>query len=454
MKNREEHKKVLTEIAYYVFTYGMKNSGIDFSEIKHSNEIKKEDLNKFTQKAHEGFKIAQKLIIEEIIYYQSEWQIIKAKIKQFRRERNKKFEQEYSLTQKIIEQRIFTLSHIADSIAWQIIEEQLHVGRTLHIGERGIKSLENNNLQHAISAADKINEDPNAFALISDITSFVQIGDLLVRKGELVGVMELKEGKVNRQIEDFFKELKENNQTIDDLDLEKQFDKKTAKQIERFHRQQVRMERAQEIIHTDQGTDPVSGEAIYIITPAIETDYYYDVLLNMQKSLNERNWEYELIEGCLHIGMYKNEATIMAPFIIEKIVKNYTKNYHIIDWMSIVNNFSEPIFFKPFPLNLIFDILVGEVKVIMAIDFDALIELFNVKGLDARWLSNKETSKHKQNKIRDGIIEVNGRGIMIKLNENINFTLYTGTISKIYFDNIYPSSIATSLLMANIRGEK
>ena len=454
MKTREKHKEKLKEIADFAFTYGMKNVNIDFSKINHPNQFSENESKLFIEKVHEGFKFAQDLIIKEVLYYQRELLELKQKIKEARREKKKKQEKEFNQIQKVVEHRIFTITHIADTIAWQMIGGQIHIARRMHIGERTIKSLDNNNLEHTISVSNQINKDLSTFALISDITSFVQIGDLLIKKGELVGMMELKEGKVNKQIEDFFSELKNEKKTIEDINLESKFDKKTVRQIKRVARQKERLERAEEVMNTDEGIDPASGNPIHIATPGMKTKYYHDILSKMAESLSEKDWAYELIEDCLHIGMYKNEAITMAPFIIEQLVKKDTENYRIIDWMSIVNNLSHPIFLKPLHANFIIDILVGEVKVIMAINFDRLVELFNTIGLETRWLSNKETMKQKQRKIIDGIVEINGKGIMAKLKDNTEVMLYYGTISKMFYDNIYPSSIATSLLTMNRRNQE
>ena len=445
MKSLDEHRKKLKEIADYAFSYGVQNSGIDFSKIENLEQINLDISKFFVQKVHEGFKIAQKLLIDEINIYQDEWSSLKEKIKQSRRDSDKKKENELLQIERVIEYRISTFSHIADGIAWQMIGGQIHIGRRLHIGERGLKSLNNNNLSHAISVADKINEDNDSFALISDLTGFVQIGDLLIKKDNYLGIMELKEGKVNEQIADFLEKIELEGKSINEIDLEQEHDKKTVKQIKRVHRQKERMERAIEVINSDEGIDPISGSHMKVSTPKVNTEYYHDVLEDMQETLNGRNWDYNIVDGCLHIGMYKNESRIMADGVIEAIVAKETDNFLIIDWMSITENLSEPIFLKPFPTDFIIDILTGEIKVIMALNFDKMIEFFNQLGLETKWLTEKETMKHKQNKIREGFLEVNKRGISIKVDGN-DVIIYGGIISKIFYDTIRPSSIAVSFL--------
>src|SRR5690606_13651242 len=113
-----------------------------------------------------------------------------------------------------------------DGIAWQLIGGEIHIARRFHIEEDSSKFLDTSNIEHAKKVADEINKSPLDFALISDLTSYVQIGDILLKHENIVGIMELKEGKVNDQIKDFIEDLEQNNQPITDIILNEKFDKK------------------------------------------------------------------------------------------------------------------------------------------------------------------------------------------------------------------------------------
>jgi hypothetical protein len=104
-----------------------------------------------------------------------------------------------SSVEKVIIRTLHNLSNIADGIAIQMMSQQVHIARRLHIGEKSTKLFENANIEHTIKEADKINEDPGNFAQISDLTSFVQIGDLLIaHKTPGLCISEIKEGKTNQ----------------------------------------------------------------------------------------------------------------------------------------------------------------------------------------------------------------------------------------------------------------
>lgn len=61
------------------------------------------------------------------------------------------------------------------------------------------------------------------------------------------------------------------------------------------------------------------------------------------------------------------------------------------------------------------DILTGKVKVILRLDLDKLIEVFNASGLHTQWATAKETAKAKQIKNAYSIVELNKRGIIFKI---------------------------------------
>jgi len=202
MEDIEDYRSKLRNIADYSFSYGLKKyktAHPDFLEIG------------FTQDFHiacsEGFKIAQKLLINEIMTYQDLLSKKTIELKEVRRQRNLTLEKDIKKGIKAIEQRVHNYYHIADGIAWQLLGCQIHVARRLNIGQKANKILDSSNIASSIKIADKINEAQNSFALISDLTSFVQIGDLLVRSDNKISIIELKEGKINKEIKDYLNDL-------------------------------------------------------------------------------------------------------------------------------------------------------------------------------------------------------------------------------------------------------
>jgi hypothetical protein len=448
MKSIEEHKEKLKVICDYAFSYGINSIKSKVEMYSSPKSWNKKTREKFIEKCNDGFKISQNLIIEEILNYQKILRVSNLELKEARRNREKETEKELKSKISIIEHRLNVFSHIADGIAWQLIQGQIHISKRLYINE-GSKFLDSSNLEHAIKISSEINENPKQFALISDLTNFIQIGDLLVKFEDKIGIMELKEGKINEKIADFIDKLKDDKITVEELskDIEK-FDKNTINQLSRVIRQQERAFRAIKILNTDNGSDPKSGKKMAISSPKTITKLYSNVFDTLISRLENSTWAFEVIDkSSLYIGVYKDKGRLLAPFVIEDTIKQVSENYVIIDFMSIVSNVSEPLFAKPLSPECLIDILVGDLKIIIGFDIDAFIKILNETGFEAELLSEKETMKLKQKETDIKIMFIiNKRAIQIKnLKNNKSMIVGGGIISKILYDSIYPTNIALTL---------
>ncbi|MGI4866128.1 MAG: hypothetical protein ACRYFZ_19545 [Janthinobacterium lividum] len=450
METQEEYRARLKEIASYAFMYGVDAMIEAGQELNFATWSKETNLT-FIIKCQDGFKLAQKRLIAGFLYYHQQRQDNDAQLKIYQTQHLKQELKDAKYQQAVITQRLHTLSHIADSIAWQILRGQIHLVRRLVIHGDTTKVLTSSNLRHATEVADKINENPLDFALITDITGYIGIGDLLIKHLTSVGIMELKEGRINDQIAEFFAQLERDNKKVEETDLSAHFDPTTVKQARRMLRQQKRMTQAVQVMNTDTGIDPATQKPIIVSTPTSITEYYYDELIELQEQLKTQVWAYTLIEGCLHIGMYRDEGLARGPQILKLLVEEKTKNFILIDWLAITREVSEPLFAKPLDPDLIIDILTGRVKVIMGLDLDGLIEAFNITGLPTRWMSTKETAK--QASIHDSKTLVRSHNQAITW-DNPNDekegkgVMGQGVISKILYDNIKPTSMALSFLTA------
>jgi hypothetical protein len=449
MKTTLEHRTKLKEILDYAFNYAlgaMEWEGEPQAPVDWSAET---GLH-FYSKSNEGFKKAQKLLIEERTEYQQQLRDATSQLKKARGLRIKLDIERLSRKISIIETRLSVLAHVADGIAWILLGGQIHRARRLHMQETEQKFLDSSNIAHAIKTADIINENPLDFALLSDIGGIVQIGDLLVRRPTSVEIIELKEGGVNDTITKLFDTTEQAGQSIADLDLS-MFDAKTVKQAQRMIRQREKKANADELITNDIGIDPVTKRPMVVSTPLIETEQYHEELADLRAQLKTKTWAYTCIESCLHIGMYRDESIqTLAPTVIESLLKGSTSNYRLLDWLDIINQVTEPIFAKHFDQDFVLDFLTGQVKVIMGLNFDALIDTFNVFGLQAEWMTTKETTKLKSqgNNTARQMVTINNRSIrLVSPNkDDITNVLGGGVMSKILFDNIYPSNIALTML--------
>lgn len=213
--------------------------------------------------------------------------------------------------------------HIGDGIAWHLLKGDLHIMRRYYLQDKTVKYLDSSNLRHAIESAEVINKDPMSFALLTDITNSIQIGDLLISEQGQIRIEELKEGKINERLNVFIDEIEKNdNLTEDEAIKNEKFDKNTEKQIKRMIRQRKRIKQTKEVIEKDKGIDNVSGQKIILKEPQIKDEKYYSELIESYKNLNDKSWSYMTVDNCLHIGMYRDESIIMASFSIKHLIES------------------------------------------------------------------------------------------------------------------------------------
>src|SRR5699024_12206499 len=120
---------------------GDDNHRIDVSEIDKLNERCKEKKEDFIHSCHEGYKLGQNKLVDEILSYQDLQISKKPKLKEARRQRDEELEEIITNELKIIEQRLKTFSHIADGIAWQLIGGEIHIAKRFYLQEKGQKRL-------------------------------------------------------------------------------------------------------------------------------------------------------------------------------------------------------------------------------------------------------------------------------------------------------------------------
>src|SRR5690606_13146336 len=122
-----------------------------------------------------------------------------------------------------------------------------------------------------------------------------------------LGIVELKEGEMNAKIQQFFKEFSEDAEAAK-IKYRDEFDEHALNQMDRMLKQELRALNATHVINNDKGIDPRTGGNITVNTPTQHIENYYDVLYRMEKDLGEKNWEYDVVDECLHIGFYQGEV--------------------------------------------------------------------------------------------------------------------------------------------------
>lgn len=446
----KQFEKIVREIFHFIAEYGIQNKPLDF---RNPHKISEEDKYEFLIQVHKGFRVGQDLIIKEIIpLFQEKGKLKKDEI-QAKRNKEKEILSKISSDIKIIEFKIKLLRHFADFIAWQIFRNDYYKARRFYSGSKSRPDLLTSNLQSVINAVDHFHKDNDInFALISDLTSFIDIGDILLVDNKTITVVECKEGEVQKKVFEFLDEIIKDDFDIKKIDLSEK-NLKFLKQAERTLRQIQKGTKLTTFLKKEKGTDPFSNMEIKVLETTSPREYYFKNLINLIEESKTKNYASEEIEQIIYIGVYRGEHDRHFLFhIFNELIKQVYDRYIVLDYLSIVGlPLKEPLFFKPFGLETIFDIMFGRVQIFLAINLDKLITLFNEKGLKARWLSRKETHEILDSDKKYKPFIYQNRAIEIFVDKQA-ITLGDSFIIYLLLDNITPSSFVDRY--NNIKVEK
>ena len=433
----KEFEDLLKKIFFHIARYGAVTYA---SEKKNPEEF---DSQRFFELCNEGFKIAQMDILSEIKILQSSQRILNKEIKEERRKRNKEKVDKLISSITIEKYKEEILRNLAFTIVWQIFDGKREIIARFYTGERGSKEFEGKGFDAILQVASEINKFPNRFALISDLTNNIQVGDLLVIYQDKYEIIEVKTGKKNEEANRVLNFYKVNNIEPSKERLEKSFDQKFVQQVLRIQKQIDKTAKVKKIVETDQGEDPKHRDTrVKLVESPVVDQTYHNEIIELFEKLNEKDWAYTSITGIINVGVYKNDWRIFG----REILKEINSKYPVYDLTSSLGiNISEPIFAKPFKDDIIIDLALGKIKLYIGIDFDKFIEFCNDFELPVRWSTTKEFGKFVGNSKFNTkeIFSYNNKGLIIEDQETKGNPMFVGygMLFKMIFDHIRPETL-------------
>ena len=399
------------------------------------------------------FKLAQNYILDNLIFIENEKNIKKTYIIDLKKKPELKgqlalFENEL----KVLDVRERVFRKLADSIVWKLIGFEHYIARNFYIGEKEQPTLLSTGITEVVKKAHNININDEEFALICDITSFVQIGDLLHfnLRDKLFTFHEIKTGKINDYALELLKKYDFSDESIfDSLNI----DSKLKKQIKRIQSQKKRAENRFEIIKNEGGYDHEKGFNRNVIDNVI-FESFNSLFSDYPSLFGEEDFSYRIInygfvDTILHVGIYKGSYLKKGEYVLFDYVSEKTKNNFLFKFTdSLSVPIAIPIFLLDIPESLIFDLITGRVTIYFALDLDEFIKLINEIGGHARWLSTKETHPVKETLSKKITMPFfNNKAIAIKNDKNSKeFILGDGALTRIVCDLIDPLSVAQALV--------
>jgi len=345
-----------------------------WEEIKHPDNLKKNaELNqKFLAACHEGMWEAQKTIIILI-------------------QANKGLTPSHQVL----------FRGIADSIAWQLIGQQLCYARRL-FKEHLQPDPRHSNLKSVVIAAENsINDNPGSMALISDLTSFIQVGDLLTMTSTgRLGIVEVKEGEKNRAIGEFMEFFLKHGCERSLYYFVQQEGKNSVNQLGRMLRQTGRMAHVTEVMSKGVSVDPDSKYKIKIPEDYVFMGSWNDELNRVLAESETKGWAISVIDECLFLGCYSEESMKRVGHVVFNGWFDSCGGTPKCPRSLLIDGMRHPLAMPIFSLNIPseskFDILFGRKQVCIGINVESLLDQCRKVGLQVRFATNKEATRLDQ----------------------------------------------------------
>ncbi|WP_144559737.1 hypothetical protein [Bacillus thuringiensis] len=444
----------LKSIIHYIVEYGIKNVSFKVDSI----DVLK-DVNKgmgFISKVHLGFMKAQKLILQNLLLLGKKRSRVQEQIKELKKQKSEKeIIQKREQDLEIIKYKERVLRKTADAIAWQLLNNDRTVIRRLY---KHIPPVEvfNSNVKHDMEAVENIFQDDNTiFPLINDLTSFIQIGDLLVREynNPRLRLIELKEGKVNEEIGRLIGEYTEfpcDRRLYFQLSEK---DTKFHKQFKRYIKQEKRALEATDIINSGMGKDEVTGLDIKIIDDVFYTKHFDDDISTMLEDVDKRNYSLKIIDECLIVGVYNaSEIPIYEGFDVWK--DSMGIDFPTINFVQFINApVAFPLFLHPFSINDKVKLINGEKVICMSLDINKWFKLLEQKDMKVNILSKKQTVRLNTVPSHSKSFEYNDQAVEIECGE-MKQILHDGIFERMFNQFLKPSSAVDFLKHTFLEGKK
>ncbi|WP_434144815.1 hypothetical protein [Photobacterium leiognathi] len=344
-------------------------------KIEDGQKPSKDIIDEFIDLTHQGMRIAQKKMIKKLLLPIENDDISHA--------------------------RLFAYRGIADAIGWQLFNNELGYVKQFFMAQQP-PTLREANIESVLSVVQQCHEqDSDSIALISDLTTFIQVGDIYhVKKDGSTTIYEVKEGKTNKQILDILKGMPT---LIADSDVPNQFADKPVnfqKQVQRIIRQKQRMKSLQETLLNDEGVDTSTGLSVKILDLPAEIGTWYSSIVDLSKQCELKGYAIDVIQDCLYIGCYETgRYKVPGQLAFEGWFTGIGATPDC-PRTSLVNCMMDPlglpIYNLPIPDELKFDLLFGRKHISLGIHMQKLIEICIDIGISIRLADKKETARIKQ----------------------------------------------------------
>jgi hypothetical protein len=456
----------LFAIAHTSGIWELEKKGFRLEDIAHSPSANRV----FLRGCHYGYDLAQRRIGALVIEIELAINERTQELKTLRRARE---ERAGAILEQIhvLKSRQIVLRRLVDSILYGIIRGENWLLR------RFTMDLQIHNIDPAVIekttrvAVDRNRENRLKFSLISDLTTVVQIGDLIEidltgKKDRRWSIIELKEGRVNELLTGMLAE-KHGVPAEEDFALMKKIVGESGlKQAKRMLKQQKRMRELTRIVETDRGVDPMHDVEIYMTPDPVHLEDYHEEIEKVFETTKKKGVGAAEVDGCLRLfgiarepqgrsqGIARHHFFHMAnpgrPCAFTGARSAAERNEEIGALKSVpyfidlaaynmTIPIAEPIFIWS-NRDMVIDLVMGRIRLFVQFDVEAFFRLAAKENIKMRWIVGKEAED-----IRDISMRFPGSsdawGIHAELPDGDTQTLLAGFISRAFTNFARPRQL-------------
>lgn len=337
---------------------------------------------------------------------------------------------------------------ITDSMAWQFMGSQLCHARRFFKGQPPVNLKESNFDSVVFCSQDMARTNPGSMSIISDLTTFIHVGDLLTMdsRGKLT-IAEVKEGRKNHQIMEFMNFFIENQCPHAFEYFAREHGKSGVKQLERMTRQLGRMGHVTEVMNSGKSRDPDTSQTIHIPDEFVYIGTWEDELNKVLEGADTNGWALATVDDCLFIGAYSHDSFGGGGHVIFNLWFDEfdggigSPRFRLNDCMT--SPLALPIFNLSISDEHKFDLLFGRKNVCLGLNISAFLEKLEASGIKVREATNKETSRMEQNGAHP--YRWKGKGICLRDGEADSF-LMDGIFMRVFFHGQRPIDTMKAIL--------
>jgi hypothetical protein len=319
------------------------------------------------------------------------------------------------------------LRNIADGIAHTMLRVQTHVVRRLSLHDEAQRTNDVV-LRATLRDAERLNSESRlTFALLSDLTTFVHVGDILrvdhrQRDGRF-SLIECKSGTVNEKLSATLGSYGPSVESLEQLDDDPNIAEQHRAQAKRMMRQRIRMHQVEEVLRTDSGTDIALGSPIRLVGPTVQTVSYDEFLVDICQSAQEDGVCAGCVQGTLHVGAASSatpgDAIRLARGAASASVTSLWKTpdpdlaavgsetaemirkgdrwcgYDLLR-TNVMNNTCRPFTLWMLGEDLLVDLVAGRLAVCVCFDLAGFVWLGRQLGFDISFASRRESERLAQ----------------------------------------------------------